>query len=190
MSPWGGLGYFASSFLVFLTSAGASVVSAASRRVRRLDLCSSRWFRLARRRITLPVPVSRNRLADPLWVFILGIGRRLRLLRACGAASPAPVARLLYTAVPGFPRAGGVTSPAFIRDDQPCVAPRAIRWRLPRRLSLRLRPPLRSRALRSRARRRAGRRPRRSAPHAAATPRARAARAVRPWPRSCGGAAR
>src|SRR5215471_3735973 len=82
MSPWGGLGYFASSFLIFLTSAGASVVSPASRRVRRLGLCSSRWFRLARRRITLPVPVSRNRFADPLWVFILGIGRRLRLLRA------------------------------------------------------------------------------------------------------------
>src|SRR5580693_1557693 len=31
------------------------------------------WLRLARRRITLPVPVSRNRFAAPLWVFIFGM---------------------------------------------------------------------------------------------------------------------
>jgi hypothetical protein len=31
------------------------------------------WLRLARRRITLPVPVSRNRFPAPLWVFIFGM---------------------------------------------------------------------------------------------------------------------
>src|SRR5260370_5096472 len=37
------------------------------------DLCSNMWLRLARRRITLPVPVSRNRFPAPLWVFIFGM---------------------------------------------------------------------------------------------------------------------
>src|SRR5580704_6384058 len=37
------------------------------------DLCSNMWLRLARRRITLPVPVSRNRFLAPLWVFIFGM---------------------------------------------------------------------------------------------------------------------
>src|SRR4029077_13897078 len=73
ITPLGGLGYFPSSFLVFLVSAGASVRSLLSRRVRRLDLCSSRWFMLARRRITLPVAVNRNRFAAPLCVFIFGM---------------------------------------------------------------------------------------------------------------------
>src|SRR5271155_3507775 len=31
------------------------------------------WLRLARRRITLPVPVNRNRFPAPLWVFIFGM---------------------------------------------------------------------------------------------------------------------
>src|SRR5215831_7143057 len=118
MSPWGGLGYFASSFLIFLTSAGASVVSPASRRVRRLGLCSSRWFRFARRRITLPVAVSRNRFPAPLWVFIFGMvavsvscaPMARRLLRL--------VARLLHTPLHrGYRVPAVLHSPAFIRGD-------------------------------------------------------------------------
>ena len=39
------------------------------KRAQRLRL----WLRLARRRITLPVPVSLKRFAAPLWVFIFGM---------------------------------------------------------------------------------------------------------------------
>src|SRR3984885_14849681 len=39
----------------------------------REDLCSSRWARLARSRMILPEPVTLNRLAAPLCVFIFGI---------------------------------------------------------------------------------------------------------------------
>src|SRR5882724_3401515 len=74
----GGPGHFPSSRFIFLVSAGASGTSPAKRRVRALVLCSSRWLRLARRRMTLPVPVSRNRLLAPLCVFIFGMSPRLR----------------------------------------------------------------------------------------------------------------
>src|SRR6267154_954434 len=71
--PGGGPGYFPSNFLIFLVSEGARTWSLPRRRVRRLDLCSSRWFMLARRRITLPPAVILNRRAAPLWVFIFGM---------------------------------------------------------------------------------------------------------------------
>src|SRR5262249_19694179 len=63
-------GYLASNFLIVLVSAGATITSPASRRVRRLGLCSNRCLRFARRGITFPVPVSRERLFAPLCVFL------------------------------------------------------------------------------------------------------------------------
>src|SRR6516165_4107066 len=81
--PGGGLGYLASNFLIFLTSAGATGTSPASRRVTLLDLCSNSCLRFARRRSTFPVPVSRKRLFAPLCVFIFGmLAVVFRLLRA------------------------------------------------------------------------------------------------------------
>src|SRR5690348_4971174 len=81
--PGGGLDYLASNFLIFFASAGASSTSPASRRVTLLGLCSNRCLRFARRRSTLPVPVSRKRLFAPLCVFIFGmLAVVFRLLRA------------------------------------------------------------------------------------------------------------
>src|SRR4029077_16783678 len=128
---------------MFLTSAGASVTSRARRRVRLLGLCSSRWFRFARRRITLPVAVSRNRFPAPLWGFIFGMvavsvscapGAR-RLLRL--------VARLIHTPLDTvLPRAGGATfsCPHPRRPARHGLLGRPLA--LPRRLSLRARPPV------------------------------------------------
>src|SRR5262250_3795535 len=97
--PGGGLGYFASNFLIFLTSAGATVTSPASRRVTRDDLCSNRCLRFARRRNTFPEPVSRNRLLAPLCVFILGMFAVVSISYAPGGAA--------FSCVPpaGSPRA-------------------------------------------------------------------------------------
>src|ERR1700761_3032655 len=88
-------GYLPSSFLISRMSFLATALGPSSRRVMRDDLCSSRWFFPARRRITLPVPVSLNRFAVPLWVFIFGMvavvslvvraRRRVPYLRASGS---------------------------------------------------------------------------------------------------------
>src|SRR5579875_1768341 len=80
-------GYLPSSFLISLTSLPASGTSPLSRRVRRDGLCSSRWLRLARRRITLPEPVSLKRFPAPLCVFIFGMVAVVSIhVRAAGAA--------------------------------------------------------------------------------------------------------
>src|SRR5581483_8570884 len=58
---------------MFFASAGATTKAPSRRRVRLLGLCSSRWFLLARRRITLPEPVSLNRFLAPLCVLVFGM---------------------------------------------------------------------------------------------------------------------
>src|SRR5579875_1879347 len=65
-TPSSGPGHLPSSLFIFCVSAGDSSTSASRRRVRVEGLCSNRWLRLARRRMILPVPVSRNRLLAPL----------------------------------------------------------------------------------------------------------------------------
>src|SRR5213078_2357177 len=61
------------SFLIFLASPGAISALPVRRRVRRDDLCSSRWRLPARSRITLPEPVILKRLLAPLCDLFFGI---------------------------------------------------------------------------------------------------------------------
>src|SRR5690606_15112568 len=65
--------YLRSSFLMFLASASATGAGPLSRLVRLEGLCSSRWFLLARRRITLPEPVTLKRFLAPLCVLVFGM---------------------------------------------------------------------------------------------------------------------
>src|SRR3954452_23939560 len=62
-----------SSFFRFLVSAGERTWSRSSRRLRVEDLCSNLCWLLACSRTSLPVPVTRTRLAVPLWVFCFGM---------------------------------------------------------------------------------------------------------------------
>src|SRR4051794_34985718 len=62
-----------SSFFRFLVSAGERTWSWSSRRLRVDDLCSNLCWLLACSRMSLPVPVTRTRLAVPLWVFCFGM---------------------------------------------------------------------------------------------------------------------
>src|SRR5690242_20659561 len=61
------------SFLIFLASPGAISALPVRRRVRRDDLCSSRWRLPARSRSTLPEPVTLKRLLAPLCDLFFGI---------------------------------------------------------------------------------------------------------------------
>src|SRR6201996_187911 len=62
-----------SNLLTRLVSLPDTVVRPSSRRVRVLDLCSSKCRRLAFSRTIFPVPVRRNRFDAPLWLLVLGI---------------------------------------------------------------------------------------------------------------------
>src|SRR4051794_40932829 len=76
-----------------------------SGRVRLLDLCSRRWFRFARRRMILWLPVTRKRFDAPEWLFALPgdlalcvsisrslVGRAVRVMRL--------LERLTYSGAP------------------------------------------------------------------------------------------
>src|SRR5581483_1162616 len=71
--PWLWAGQPLSSFLTRLVSLADTVVRPSRRRVRVLDLCSSRCLRLAFSRMIFPVPVRRKRFDAPLCDLVLGI---------------------------------------------------------------------------------------------------------------------
>src|SRR3954451_6382200 len=75
--------------LTFLASAGDTATSAARRRVRVVDLPSSRWRRLACSRRSLPLPVTLKRFFAPLCVFIFGTSVS-SLIRADARVGGAP----------------------------------------------------------------------------------------------------
>src|SRR5712691_2925909 len=68
--------YLAMSFLTSRTSALCTSTGLRKRRLRLADFFSSRWLFIARRRSTLPVPVSLNRFFVALCVFCFGIVSR------------------------------------------------------------------------------------------------------------------
>ena len=70
--------------LDLLLVAGAKSVSRPRRRVRTLDLCSSRWDRNALRRRSRPVPVTLMRFFAPQSVFIFGMSLSLSFARLVG----------------------------------------------------------------------------------------------------------
>src|SRR6201993_5158921 len=73
-----------SSELTRLVSLAETVVRPSSRRVRLVDLCSSRCRRLAFWRTIFPVPVRRNRFDVPLWVLALGMFPLVLAVRSVG----------------------------------------------------------------------------------------------------------
>src|SRR5262249_19051089 len=71
-----------SSFLTDFRFVPSTGVSLRKRRLRFGDFFSSRWLRIAGRRITLPVPVTLNRFFAALCLFVFGISfRHSRVLR-------------------------------------------------------------------------------------------------------------
>src|SRR5580693_233376 len=111
------------------------------------------WLRLARRRITLPVPVSRNRFLAPLWVFIFGMVAVVSVSQSLAAAFTAvghgtqqsPFPALALSAGPPGISPAGVLLPA--RPDPVPWRPRRrvrspqVRAPLPRGRPERLAPP-------------------------------------------------
>src|SRR4051794_40106564 len=69
-----------SSFFRFLASDGETTWSESSRRLRVEDLCSNLCWLFACSRMSFPVPVTRTRLAVPLWVFCFGMSSVLFVL--------------------------------------------------------------------------------------------------------------
>src|SRR6476661_3945713 len=108
----GGLGYLPRSFLTFLASGFDTWTSFAIERVKREDLCSSRWRPPACSRMTLPVPVRRKRFFAPLCVFIFGMGADLlRVARVSGRTwSVGPGARASGGSLPADHSAAAVAS--------------------------------------------------------------------------------
>src|SRR3954470_11767848 len=92
-------GQMPSSFLRPLVSAFEITWSWSSRRLRVEDLCSNLCWLLACSRMSLPVPVTRTRLAVPLWVFCFGMSSSCSLVvgraaaRSCRTAPAVSVVR-------------------------------------------------------------------------------------------------
>src|SRR5579884_2106661 len=93
-------------------------------RLRLPVLWLSRCFLPAWRRFSLPVPVTRKRFFEPLWVFILGMARSLPRLRA--AARPEKKKRAPGRARgPGSAPGAHVPAKVGILYEQPAGAGRA-----------------------------------------------------------------
>src|SRR3954453_14138771 len=79
-----------SSFFRFLVSAGERTWSRSSRRLRVEDLCSNLCWLLVCSRMSLRVPVTRTRLAVPLWVFCFGMSSSCPVVVGQGGSTGLP----------------------------------------------------------------------------------------------------
>src|ERR687884_490884 len=127
-----------SSFFRFLASDGEMTWSWSSRRLRVEDLCSNLCWLLACSRMSFPEPVTRTRLAVPLWVFCFGMssssfvltGPRGSVLLPHGAG-PSWVVRSCWCATGGSGGRRRAVGGRLLGSRLPAAALLGVRLRIP-----------------------------------------------------------